>query len=218
MKYYVITLFILLSSFACIKEKGLNNISNQTTNDAGICQNAPNIPKGKGKLFRITKEEAVNLAQEDYLSKNQNTQIKPKAIACQTTLFWNIMFVEEKIMYVIDRASGNIVQKLALPKIDEKEEEIKNDISCKEAISTAESGFIQKLASLGNSDNEIRKEMSNYYVITCELPNYWLIRFEFNYFSINDLNKQDDFSELPNVHAPAYLIDKKTGKSFLLSN
>lgn len=212
------TLFILISSLGCIKREELKNPSDYSSVNEDACQNIPKIPEGKGKIFHVTKDDAVKLVQDNYYSENKNVPMKNQIISCQTTFFWKVFVKEEGTIYIIDKVSGRLIQKLSLPTTYIEKNDVDSNISCKDAIQIAEDNFIEQRTAFGYSKEEIMEQRNDFYVISCELQDFWLITFEFNFFDISNFNSEDDLRKLPNIHPPTYAINKKTGKSFLLSN
>lgn len=155
------------------------------------------------KVQGINKDNAIEIARKDALSKGKNLE-KLNIIPCEQVLFWRIIFDGGGFEYVIDKTTSSIIT------IDEvtqshtvKREDVSNSynnkiITNQEAIKIAKQDV--KLWLKGQFDP------THAVIITCEQTRSWRVLFDYI------LMPNQDRTSLPNARFPSYLIDKQTGK------
>jgi hypothetical protein len=125
-----------------------------------------------------------------------------RIIPCEQFRFWRIIYDGGGPEYVIDKLSGRIIRKQAIPQApvgkSRKVTPLANTSLRKEqAIKIAKADAESKYGSKG-------EDVSRFGVIACEQNKVWRIIF--------DLKKQSSSLPLSNASYPKYVIDKKTGE------
>lgn len=212
----IIILFIIVLLLSC--EHSNNSISLGSKDTKDFCRNYSSMPEGKGEIFKIGLDDAIKIAKNDYYKTKSNTNENPQVVFGQVTLFWYVFFVDSGTLYTVDRQRGTIIRKSELNNLIRKIKSNLNsdEVDCRQAKIIGKNLEKNWMISLGYNENEADRKLEDYDIVTIDLPNYWIVLFDFKFYEENDLNNKNDVAKLPNVRSPSYLINKEFGESFLL--
>jgi hypothetical protein len=166
----------------------------------------PSEASGNAALSKeIGKEEAIAIANKAALEMHKSLK-DLNVVACEQSVFWAVVYDGDNSEYLIDKASGEIIQVRRVPQglANRTNEEAGppekiQGISEDAAIAIATNGF---RTTYGQEADK------NIVILPCELAKVWRIVFDVK------LHRASEQSTpvIPVGHAPTYVVDKRTGE------
>lgn len=155
------------------------------------------------KIEGISEQEAIALANEDAMKKHE-PRTAFSALACETGLFWRVIYDGSGLEYVINKQTARIVSVQRVPRSftgnnDEGGSGKTERISKQEAVS---------IAMRDVSESARGEDMGKFVAFACELNKVWRVFVEIKLTP----GSNSEAPIIPFASTPNYVIDKRSGQ------